>query len=269
MTFPEPRPGPVGSEPQATVRARWRTASLAAGWRYAGDWPVPEVDQVCAAVASRGDLATSLWGLGAARAAAGVGLAETLTDVAALHAVLAHPEAADGLVSPDLDALPSRVVRVTALGWSDTAIAPLRWSEAVDPLTGLATPAYLRTRLGELYRSSGPGRSPQEVLAMLMPRPLDAGSWSRLAASVLLSDVVRAVFRTGETVAVIGPSVAAVLARPDRDFGRRLRAARDLADERLAADPCLAAAVPVRGWLERLPADYAGACALIVDLTRG
>lgn len=269
MTFAESRPGPIGSWPQATVRARWRTASLAAGWRYAGDWPAPEVDQVCAAVACRADLAASLWELGAARAAAGVGLAETLTDVAALHAVLAHPEAADGPVSTDADELPSRVVRVTALGWSDTAIAPLRWAEAVDPLTGLATAAYLRTRLGELYRSAGPGRSPQEVLAMLMPRPLGARSWSRLAASALLGDVVRTVFRAGETLAMIGPSVATVLARPDRDLCRRLRAARDLADERLAADPCLAAATPVCGWLEHLPADHAGACALIVDLARG
>src|SRR2546423_5146856 len=38
------------------LRARWRTASLANGWRFPSDWPVPEVDAVCASLVDRADV---------------------------------------------------------------------------------------------------------------------------------------------------------------------------------------------------------------------
>src|SRR5690606_5572136 len=47
----EARPPGVDSR---VLRARWRTASLAAGWRFPSDWGLPEVDAVCAAVLTEG-----------------------------------------------------------------------------------------------------------------------------------------------------------------------------------------------------------------------
>src|SRR2546429_5209266 len=70
------------------LRARWRTASLANGWRFPSDWPLPEVDEVCASLVERSDVCRALGSLGRARALAGAGLEETLIDLAALHAVV-------------------------------------------------------------------------------------------------------------------------------------------------------------------------------------
>ncbi|NBH05920.1 GGDEF domain-containing protein, partial [Amycolatopsis sp. SID8362] len=63
MDVPATRSGP-GDVPRRTqverdrslraLRARWRTASLAAGWRFPSDWALPEVDAVCAAVMAKG-----------------------------------------------------------------------------------------------------------------------------------------------------------------------------------------------------------------------
>lgn len=268
----ESRPGCATPESADAVRARWRRASLAAGWRYPGDWRLPEVDRVCAAVARRRDLGSALRGLGAARASTGAGLAETLTDLAALHAALTG-EGQDeaGLGAPDPDAVPSRLIRLTALGWSDSALAPVRWAEAIDPLTGLATPSYLRTRLREVYQqagAAGPGAPPDHVLALLAPRSVELAGWSRVAPMVVIGDVLRAVFQDGATLALPGAAVAAVLAARDRALGRRLLVARALVDDRLAAVPHLAGSAPVRVWLERLPSSYGRACDLLVDLGR-
>src|SRR6202012_4353551 len=92
--------------------------------------------------------------LGKARAVAGSGLGETLQDVAALHAVLNDAGGADGMVAADPDAMPARLLRVTAVAWSDVLVRQLAHTEACDGLTGLASAAYLRARLREVYREA-------------------------------------------------------------------------------------------------------------------
>lgn len=263
----ESRPDSELSARPDVLVARWRTASLASGWRYPSDWSQPEVDRVCSAVGEHGDLDTAVRLLGAARAAAGVGLAETLTDLAALHAVLSAPDSVDGLVAPCPDAVPSRLVRLTALGWADAALQPAG-AEVSDPLTGLATPSYLRTRLHELYhraRALGAGVA-DHVVAVIRPNLTDLPSWARVACMVLIGQVLRTVFRAGETLALTGPSVAAVLTVRNESLRGQLLVVRSLADEQLAADPWLAQAVPVRTDLEVLPPNYGRACDLVARL---
>lgn len=270
----EPRPdsGLSSSGPLVTpnvLQSRWRTASLASGWRFPSDWSLPEVARVCAAVAEDTGLDTAVRDLGAARAAAGVGLAETLTDLAALHAVLSAPEVADGLVAPCPDAVPSRLVRLTSLGWADAALQPAG-AEVRDPLTGLATAPYLRTRLHELYhraRALGAGVT-DHVLAVIRPDLTDLPSWARVACMVLIGQVLRTVFRAGETLALTGPSVAAVLTVRNESLRGQLLVVSSLADEQLAADPWLAAAVPVRTDVQTLPPNFHRACDLVADLGR-
>ncbi|MGB3439741.1 MAG: GGDEF domain-containing protein [Actinophytocola sp.] len=238
------------------LRARWRTASIAAGWRFPSDWGVPEVDAVCLSAVRRRDLVTALSGLGRARAEAGAGLDETLTDLAALHAVLTNAEVRDGLIATDPNAAPTRLVRSAALAWAEASFGELRNAETTENLTNLATLAYLRTRLGEVYRRTERLGSPAEETHALLVVTLDLSSvtgWARLMAMVLVADALREVFNGGESVALLGPSVAAVLAERDSGFGDRALSAGWLITQRLEVDPQLKSINRPAVRLERLP----------------
>ncbi|WP_285501816.1 GGDEF domain-containing protein [Actinokineospora sp. NBRC 105648] len=250
------------------LRTRWRTASLGAGWRYPSDWGVPEVDDVCASVLSGTDLLLALDGLARARAVAGAGLDETLTDLAALHAVLEAPPDSTGLIAPDPDATPAALLRATALAWADAALEVMH--PAGVTLSGQATSEYLRVRLGEVYaKARRDGYCPSErfVLLGVVLDLADVRGWPRLMAMALVGDALRAVFDGGESVAVLGPSVAIVLAEREPRLAERTAAARTMVTERLAVDPALR---PVRPEMrvERLPAGETAAIRLVHAMGR-
>jgi GGDEF domain-containing protein len=253
------------------LRARWRTASIAAGWRFPSDWGLPEVDQVCASAVREGDLADALASLGRARAQSGAGLDETLTDLAALHAVLTDEAATDGLIATDPDAAPTKLVRAAALAWADASFGELRTAEATENLTNLATHAYLRTRIDEVYRQAQRDGVPAARTHALLVIALDLAEvtgWSRLMAMVLVADVLREVFDGGESVAILGPSVAVVLAEREPSFGERGLSAGWLITQRLGADPRLHDARRPVMRLERLPATAAKARTLLNEISR-
>jgi len=252
------------AQAERVLKSRWRTASLAAGWAFPGDWPLREVDDVCAAMLDTADPDEALVRLGRARAEAGAGLAETLLDLAALHAVLDGDHA---MVSPNIDALPARMLRLTASGWADVLTEEANDRGAEDPLTGLATRGYLRTRLAELYRET-PTPDDHYALVLVGLDLTRATGWSRVVAMTLLSDVLRVVFDGGETLAAVGPSVAAVLTRRDAALGRRISNLRVLAADRLAVDPHVRPTGPAKVWSEHLPATHHDVCALIAALAR-
>lgn len=252
-----------------TLRSRWRTASIASGWRFPADWAVPEVDVVCRAVLSGTEPDDALVKLGRARALAGSGLGETLQDVAALHAVLTVREHSDGMVAADPDAVPARLLRVTALAWSDVLVHQLAHTEACDGLTGLANAAYLRARLREVYRACTATNTPapsRYVLIVVSPDLAHTTGWARLAALVLLADVLRAVFDAGQTLATLGRATMVVLAERGDELNERVAMARQLAVTRLGVDPQLRELCPPSVWLEALPTTHAAACRLIAEL---
>jgi GGDEF domain-containing protein len=255
-----------------TLRARWRTASLAAGWRFPSDWALPEVDAVCAAVMGRGraEVAeTALAGLARARAAAGAGLSETLADLAALHAVLDRPD--DGFVTPDVDATPARLLRVTALAWADVATDQLVHTEVTDPLTGLPTAAYLRTRLEEIYRGAARDERPAAEDQVLLVVSLDLSSvagFPRLTGMILAADALRSVFDGGESVASLGPSVVGALVPKDENLASHGVSLRRALNERLSVDAQLSEVGRPRVSAVRLPATHELACDLLARLAR-
>ncbi|MFD8499305.1 GGDEF domain-containing protein [Amycolatopsis sp. NPDC059657] len=258
-------PGDVDT-PLRTLRARWRSASIAAGWRFPSDWALPEVDAVCAALLRGGRAEVALAGLGRARAAAGAGLAETLNDLAALHAVLAEPDAVDGFVSPDPDATPARLLRLTALAWADVATDQIAHTEVTDPLTGLPTAAYLRTRLGEVYRQAERDERAAAEEHLLLVVSMDfsgVAGWSRLTGMILVADAIRAVFDGGESVASLGPSTAAALVPRDGRIASRGVLLRRELNERLSIDAQLRDIEPARISIVRLPASHHAACELL------
>lgn len=252
-----------------TLRSAWRAASLDAGWPFPSDWAVPEVDGVCVAASKDEDLHGPAAALGRARADGGAGLAETLTDLAALHNVLG-----DGSETTDPAVLPPALLRDTALAWADAALFRATSIEVCDALTGLATPAYLRTRLREIYaecelHGCGVAGAYVLVLASVEDVELDeAAGWSRFAAAILLGDVLRKVFDGGESLAVLGGCTAAALCRRDERLTLNVSSLRGLAADRFAADPHLHEYGSPRVWFERLPRTHDAACALLDRLGR-
>jgi GGDEF domain-containing protein len=236
-----------------TLRARWRSATTAAGWAFADDWALPEVDTVCAAVLGPGDPGAALTALGGARARCGCGLGETLLDLAALHAVLRAPAGSAEPAPADVDATPAPMLRATALGWADVVAGRASAVESVDPLTGLPTASYLRTRLGEVYRAEEAADRALVLVRLDVPR---TSGWSAVVALTLLADVLREVFDGGETIAALNRTTAVVLAGRDDALERRAGTLARLAGHRLAVDPHLRLVGTPVVWLERLPGTY-------------
>ncbi|MBB5155130.1 hypothetical protein [Saccharopolyspora phatthalungensis] len=248
------------------LRSRWRTASLAAGWPFPSDWGADVVDAVCAAVIAGDDLAEPLAELGASRAEAGVGLAATLQDVAALHAVSAGEH--DGLVFADPDAVPTAILRTTALGWAEVMARLSGGREVEDPLTGLTTASYLRTRLREVYRAArAEGRRAGDGHVLVtVSLGVTPDGYARMMAMVLIADALRTVFDGGETTSLLRSATAAVLAARDRLLPARCLKARWMIQHRLAADPALRGCQSVQLREELLPADHGEACDLLATL---
>jgi hypothetical protein len=85
---------------------------------------------------------------------------------------------------------------------------------------------------------------------------------------VLVADVLREVFNGGESSAVLGPSVAAVLARREPSFGDRATSAAWLINERLHLDPDLRQAPRPDLRVVTLPDTEAAAATVLEGLAR-
>ena len=212
----------------AGLRDAWRLRSLATGWLTDDDWHSAAVDAVLAAAPgqlshggrpSPGDaglaavedeiLTAACAGLGRSRAKAGIGIGETIDDLAALFAVLDSEP-------------PLHLICSIAEGWAEEGLALLAQGGCEDPLSGLATLPYLRTRLAEVYREAEQrGTSPADTHRLLvvgLPRRPDP--WRRMALAILVGHDLRAAFPGGETLSLArrtrpGPAIALVPARRD------------------------------------------------------
>src|SRR5579859_6939969 len=220
------------------LRESWRQRSLNGGWLAADDWHAPAVDAVTHAVLCRSEpeLFQACGSLGRARGRAGVGIAETISDLGALYQAL---EAGDP---------PLRVVSSTAEGWAEEGMARHYDGSCEDPLTGLATVAYLRTRLGEVYREAADTGTSAVQSHRLVTVSLPGGPdpWRRLAGSILLGNDLRTAFPGGDTLTqVAGSGTGLALVRADDSMParyarlRRVLTVRDRADIRMTQLPAL------------------------------
>jgi hypothetical protein len=199
----------------ATLREAWRLRSLVSGWLATDDWNTEAVDAVAAAALHGGpnadvanaDVAIACARLGQSRARAGISIGETIEDLAALFAVLD-----DG--SP-----PLRLVSSLAEGWVEEGLARHSAGCCEDPLTGLVTVPFLRTRLAELYREAEQlSRSPADTHRLVTIRlSREPDPWHRMAQAILVGHDLRAAFPGGDTVCgvVSGPAIALVRSRAD------------------------------------------------------
>lgn len=178
----------------------WQRASRIRGWRVAGDWWAPAVDDVIDAVVTGGVLVEPCARLGAARAEAGVGLPEAFDDLWSLFSVLGRIPAAI-------------VVRHFAESYAESGSAAEIYTESVEPLTGLARFDYLRTRLGEVYAEAAAAEAdPNDRHGLVGVQVADVPSgWDGIARRLSLGRILRTVFASGETVAGLAPAAVAVL----------------------------------------------------------
>ena len=198
------------------LRAAWRRQSLSAGWLAEDDWWTAAVDAVAQAACRDGSLRQACTMLGRARAQAGVGISEALTDVGALFRVLDQG-------TPPLD-----VITAVAEGWADAGLARMSGAACEDPLTGLVSFAYLRTRLRELYRDAArQGSEPTETHRLVvvdLPRRPDP--WRRISLVILVGHDLRAAFPGGDTLALDRPGPAIALVQATEDFTFRFTSLR-------------------------------------------
>jgi hypothetical protein len=154
-----------------TLRDSWRLRSLAAGWLATDDWHTAAVDAVTEAVLPGvpvADLAHACGSLGRARARAGVSITAAIEDLAALFAALGRGDP------------PMHLVCSVAEGWAEEGLTRQAHGRCEDPLTGLSTLPYLRTRLAEVYREAEQaGASPASTHHRAGPltSPASALSW--------------------------------------------------------------------------------------------
>jgi hypothetical protein len=188
----------------------WRTHSRICGWTADDDWQVDAVDAVARAACLGTGLPAACAMLGRDRARGGIGIGETLTDLAALCFVL------DGRDPP------VELVRPLAEGWAEAGLARMSQATCEDPLTGLTTLPYLRTRLCEVYREARrAGESAADTHRLLvaeLPRQLDP--WDRLSVIILVGYDLRAALPGGETLTLATPgrAIALVPAAPELAF---------------------------------------------------
>lgn len=198
--------------------------------------------------------------LGRQRADEGVGLGEALDDLTSLYL-------AAGVLQP-----PLRVVRALAEGWADAGVAPVRTAGCEDALTGLATPAYLRTRLRETYAAaerSGVPACDSYCLVVLDGTLSPVDPLQRMARGVVLAAALSETFHSGEPLAALSGGRVVALVPRDASLGPAVRRLRDAVEARVARAGLTAAVRrPPRVWVEGLPADHTSAVSLLIELER-
>jgi len=238
------------------LQERWFVQSSGGGWIFAGDWHEPAVEALCEACVRGDNVWPAAERLGSARAEAGVSLGETLADI-------------DGLTTV-FPGLPTDVLqRAVSLGWADRMMVPE--PTVLDPLTGLVSIEYLRTRFGEVYRASevaGHRVSADQALVVVRLDLAGRAGWHRVTPLIMAGDALRTVFAGGQTLVRLADHMAVVLTDRDPLLARRVQLLSGLLTEPLSARN----RIPRPGariWIERLPDSLPAAIDLVSELGRG
>ncbi len=243
-----------GSPLPEGLRDRWRASSVESIWLRPSDWYHPAVDVLVEAVLRDADPCAAAEDLGRARGHDGVGIMETLDDLACLYRTA-------GVVTPPLDA-----IRALSGGWADGSSAGVGSSAAFDPETGLPTRSYLELRLRESYDAH------EDATHRLVVVDVAAGEVSgflRAARSAATGAALAGAFGAGHPMATLGGGMFAALIRPGDDLERGLALLRaELAARCADVEVRATTRQPVRAWAEPLPATYDGALRLLARLAR-
>jgi len=155
--------------------------------------------------------------------------------------------------------------RAAVLAWADWALVLHADVSCEDALTSLATPAYLRSRLTEVYR--GAERDGHRVadksalVAVELPRRHTGHELEQSLRALDVAGAMRAVFAGDETVAQVSPRRFAALVGRERADVLSMSLLRILLERALGSD------LRPRLWVEELPPSVDGVARVLAGLS--
>lgn len=240
----------------AELHDRWCAESRTRLGLSRQQWHHPATSRLVTALARGADLTAPLADLGEARAGAGLSLDETLSDLGVLGHLVPDPAAGD----PDVGILrvdTLRAASVAGTAWAEAFYGELDTPGCTDPVTGLATGAYLEARLEQLYRQAAHRRrGPEEthVLVVLELRSAGTSPFGAIARRIRAASELRSTLAASDTIAILEPTHALVAL---------VEGGPGLASHVAALET---GATRDRVWVERLPATVDGALGLVREL---
>lgn len=231
---------------QATDLLRaWESASISSVWLRPGDWYTPAAEALVEALHLSLDTAPAAFRLGQARAAAGVGITESIDDMA----VLFH--------AAGFQSAPIRSIRSLCEGWSERDAAPSTMPTLTDPESGLGTPEYLTQRLAEVYGASERNAtkvSETHALVLVDVAMADHDPWQRIARNAAIGAALKDSYGQAHPMARLSDGVYAVLVDRNSSLGDGLASLRDhIAVRSVEMRVGNLMRQPPRVWVESLP----------------
>jgi len=177
-----------------------------------------------------------------------------------LHEVIDHVERAFAGREPSY-----AVTRAAVLAWAEEALVLHADVSCEDPLTSLATTAYVRSRLGEIYRGAerdGHRVADKAALVVVeLPRRRRANGLEESLRALDVAEAMRAVFAGDETVAQMSPRRFAALVSRERADPLTMNLLRILLDRAFSDG------VHPRLWVEELPPSADGIARVLAGLS--
>jgi hypothetical protein len=251
----EALPAPRSATPLTTrLVDRWCDVSLQTGWAVPGAWWTPATQTVVEALLDDDTHVEAYAELARHRAAAGVTLAETLDDLAALFA-------AARMGSP-----PYVIARAVAVAWVEAHELTVE-SSCLDARHGLGSVAHVEARLSELYlEGARHGFSPAETHSLVVVQLHQIGDGDDPWTDALrLSDVaqcLRTVFNAGQVMGLAGTDRVVVVTPRAADLPRSVEALRRMLNEWRPMPPARQPGI----WIEQLPTTRTSAGRLLSSL---
>ena len=243
----------------SSLREQWRAETVESVWLRPGDWYHPAVDALTESISAGASPCAAAARLGDVRGAAGVGIAETLDDLAIPYRLIGQ--------EPTLD-----VVRALCEGWSAAVEGAPVQASCIDPESGLPTAEYLAVRLAETYgavRRHGHQAFVSHCLVLVDVATEDVTPWRRMARSAAMGRALTSALTPGHPMAALGGGAFAILVARDWDLGEAVRRMRTQVNEeaaRLQISELLRQ--PPRIWIEPLPETHDRAVELLNQLRR-
>jgi len=243
----------------AALRDRWRDESVASVWLRPADWYHPAVDALALALLTDQDATVAAEQLGRARGHDGVGVGETIDDLACLYRTTGRDEP------------PRAVLRALCEGWADAQAGAVAFGTSLDPESGLPTRQYLAVRLAEAYHDAQLQQDDDLdhhlVLVDVANGYVDA--FARAARSAAVGAAMTSTFGHGHPMATLGGGVFAVLSRPQDDLDTHLDDLHAEIGRRVATlEVGHATRRPVRVWVELLPSTHEQAVETLARIAR-